>query len=44
MAKERVQAPHDQRSKRKHSLDVVKPEGWIPPNFKEILGEDNGSK
>lgn len=36
MSKVRAQSESD--SKRGTSLDVVKPEGWTPPNFKEILG------
>lgn len=32
MAKERATGGDDARSKRRHSLDVVKPEGWRPPD------------
>lgn len=36
MTKVRAQSESD--SKRGTSLDVVKPAGWVGPNFKEILG------
>lgn len=37
MQKERVAKGIDERSKRKHNWDVVKPEGWEPPKLKELL-------
>lgn len=37
MAKERATGAGDSRSKRGHSLDVVKPEGWIGPDGAAIL-------
>lgn len=37
MAKERATSADDPRSKRKHSLDVVKPEGWVGPRGADIL-------
>lgn len=39
MAKERALSEGDTRSKRRHSLDVVKPEGWQPPNHVPILAQ-----
>ena len=37
MTKERAASEADSRSTRKPSLDVVKPEGWRPPNIAGIL-------
>lgn len=37
MAKERSKGNDDNRSKRGSALDVVKPEGWTPPNLNPIL-------
>lgn len=37
MAKVRASSKDDTRSKRKHSLDVVKPEGWTAPDIEGIL-------
>ena len=37
MQKERADGADDQRSTRKHTLDVVKPEGWEPPDIKAVL-------
>lgn len=37
MTKERATNSNDSRSKRASSLDVVKPEGWVPPNISRIL-------
>ena len=37
MQKERVVTNTDPRSKRHHHLDIVKPDGWIPPNLKDLL-------
>jgi len=37
MTKERSSGDGDVRSKRGHSLDVVKPEGWTPPDHQTIL-------
>ena len=37
MAKERATSANDPRSKRSHSLDVVKPEGWVKPQGATIL-------
>lgn len=37
MSKVRAEHENDERSKRKNSFDVVKPEGFIPPRIKEIL-------
>ena len=37
MAKERATSAADPRSKRSHSLDVVKPEGWVGPDGAAIL-------
>lgn len=39
MSKERATSANDSRSKRSHSLDVVKPEGWKGPKTQEILDE-----
>ena len=39
MAKERARDAGDERSSRKHALDVVKPAGWKPPNLAAILDE-----
>lgn len=39
MAKERATSAEDDRSKRKHSLDVVKPAGWTPPDIEGALKE-----
>ena len=39
MAKERATGADDSRSKRSHSLDVVKPEGWVGPNGTAILNK-----
>ncbi len=36
MSKERS-TNNDSRSKRKHSLDIVKPAGWTGPNHKDIM-------
>ncbi len=37
MQKVRVDNADDPRSKRKHHLDIVKPEGWRPPRFTDLL-------
>lgn len=37
MAKERASSADDPRSKRGHELDVVKPEGWTPPDIEAVL-------
>lgn len=37
MRKERANSSADPRSKRSHSLDVVKPEGWVGPDGAAIL-------
>lgn len=37
MTKERATSAEDSRSKRGHSLDVVKPEGWVGPDGTAIL-------
>jgi predicted HAD superfamily Cof-like phosphohydrolase len=37
MAKERATSADDERSTRKSSLDVVKPEGWQPPDVAGVL-------
>lgn len=37
MSKERASHSDDARSTRKNSLDVVKPEGWEPPDIEGIL-------
>lgn len=37
MSKERATSAGDSRSKRGHSLDVVKPEGWVGPNGAAII-------
>lgn len=37
MAKERATSAADPRSKRSHSLDVVKPAGWVGPDGAAIL-------
>lgn len=37
MAKERASGAGDTRSTRGHSLDVVKPEGWAPPNHEPAI-------
>lgn len=39
MAKERATGANDPRSKRRHSLDVVKPEGWVGPDGLAILAK-----
>ena len=39
MAKERATSADDERSKRKHSIDIVKPEGWKPPVLTDLLDE-----
>lgn len=39
MKKVRAESADDARSKRKHSLDVVKPEGWEPPYLKDLCSE-----
>ena len=33
----KVRAPDAESSKRHHSFDVIKPEGFIPPNIEEVL-------
>lgn len=38
MAKERATGADDSRSKRKHSLDIVKPDGWKPPDLSDLIG------
>jgi hypothetical protein len=38
MAKERATGADDPRSKRKHPLDIVKPDGWKEPNHRLVLG------
>lgn len=38
MKKERASGADDSRSKRAHALDVVKPEGWQPPDHRKALG------
>ena len=37
MAKVRANGADDPRSKRSHKFDVVKPEGWTPPDLDRIL-------
>jgi dCMP deaminase len=37
MRKVRANGAEDERSKRKHLLDVVKPEGWKPPDVAGVL-------
>ena len=37
MSKERASSSDDSRSKRKNSLDVVKPDGWTPPDIDAVL-------
>lgn len=37
MLKERAKSADDERSKRKNSLDIVKPEGWTSPDHETIL-------
>jgi predicted HAD superfamily Cof-like phosphohydrolase len=37
MQKERADGAEDARSTRKHMLDVVKPEGWQPPDVEGVL-------
>lgn len=37
MSKERSTGSDDSRSIRSHSLDVVKPEGWTPPDLESII-------
>lgn len=37
MTKERSTGDSDSRSTRKHFLDVVKPEGWKPPNIRSVI-------
>lgn len=39
MAKERATSAADSRSKRGHSLDVVKPEGWVGPDGAAIIAK-----
>lgn len=39
MAKERANSSTDERSKRKNSLDVVKPKGWKAPDIAAVLKE-----
>lgn len=43
MAKERATSAKDPRSKRGHSLDVVKPVGWVGPRGADIL-KKHGAK
>lgn len=38
MRKERASDAADSRSTRGHALDVVKPNGWTPPNVAAVLG------
>lgn len=37
MKKERATGADDSRSKRGHAADVVKPEGWTPPDIASII-------
>lgn len=37
MRKVRAESADDEKSVRKHRLDVVKPPGWQPPNIKAVL-------
>lgn len=37
MQKERAVGDHDPRSTRRSRLDVVKPEGWTPPNHNDAI-------
>lgn len=37
MAKERVKNLHD--SKRGHRFDVIKPDGWVPPDLNRVLAD-----
>lgn len=37
MTKERATSALDARSKRGHSLDVVKPKGWRPPDLEGVI-------
>jgi predicted HAD superfamily Cof-like phosphohydrolase len=39
MAKVRASGHDDPRSTRKHSADIVKPEGWQPPVLSDLLGQ-----
>lgn len=43
MSKERASSASDPRSKRSHSLDVVKPAGWVGPDGTTIL-KNHGAK
>jgi predicted HAD superfamily Cof-like phosphohydrolase len=40
MKKEKAEGSTDPRSKRAHRLDVVKPEGWRPPDLERVLREE----
>lgn len=37
LLKERASSKNDARSKRKNSLDIIKPEGWTGPNHQAII-------
>lgn len=37
MSKERATSADDERSKRKSTLDIVKPDGWTTPDINSIL-------
>jgi len=39
LSKERAEGADDSRSKRKHSLDIIKPEGWTGPDLVKILNK-----
>lgn len=39
MQKVRAESSDDARSVRRHELDVVKPEGWEPPDIRKVLKE-----
>jgi predicted HAD superfamily Cof-like phosphohydrolase len=40
MTKVRASGADDPLSKRKHSLDVVKPQGWTPPDIEGVLRQE----
>jgi dCMP deaminase len=43
MQKVRANGANDPKSKRKHQLDVVKPEGWQPPDLARIIARPSQS-
>ena len=38
---EKIRVENSEQSKRKHSADVIKPEGWVAPDLNKLLDGNN---